>query len=455
MATITAAGVGSGLDIPSIISQLMEIERQPLERLQFRQSQLEAQISAYGQLSSALSNFQGAMDKLASVSALKLFNGTSSNDDVATITPTSSADLGSFGIEVVRLAENHKMASQESLDTDTFGGRRNDALNIQVGSDPANTISVDLGTAKTLSEIRTAINDDPNNPGVTATIIHGDNGNQKLILTANDSGADNALTLSTSGRINLTAFGFQTLNNIAGDTSLLDAEFIVDGYTITRSTNNVSDVISGVTLNLVSADPGNTHTVGIERDLEAVQEAVQSFADAFNALRATIKDLRAGQLEADSSLLSIERQIFSVLNTPAAGGAFSVLSEVGLSIQKDGTMTLDATDLKAALQSDFDGVAQLFAAGGQGYANRLDTLADSWLNTGGLIDAREDGLRERIDDLVDRQISMERNLEIVEARYLAQFTALDALVGQLQSTGQFLTNQLAQLPKAYTGGGEQ
>ena len=451
MATITAAGVGSGLDIQSIVSQLMDIERQPLERLQRRQSQLEAQISAYGQLSSSISNFQSAMEKLGSVSALKVFNGTSSNADVVDVTPTSNADLGSFGIEVVRLAEHHKMASQESLNTDTFGGRRNDALHIQVGSDPASTITVDLGTAKTLSEIRTAINDDPANPGVTATIIHGDNNNQKLILTADDSGADNALTLSTSGRINLTDFGFQTLNDIAGDTSLLDAEFIIDGYTITRSSNNVSDVISGVTLNLVSADPGNTHTIGIERDLETVQEAVQSFADAFNELRASIKSLRGGQLEADSSLLSIERQVFSILNTPATGGTYSVLSEIGLSMQKDGTMSLKSSDLEAALQSDFDGVAQLFAADGQGYANRLETLADSWLATGGLIEAREDGLKARVDDLVDRQIAFERNLEIVESRYLAQFTALDALVGQLQGTGQFLTNQLAQLPGANQG----
>jgi len=171
MPTISATGVGSGLDIQSIVSQLMAIERQPLQRLQFKQGQLEAQISAYGQLSSSLSNFQAAMEKLGSVSALKVFNGTSSNPDVINVTPTSSAELGSFGVEVVRLAENHKMATQESLDTDTFGGRRNDALNIQLGSDPANTITVDLRPAKTLSEIRTAINNDPTNPGVTATII--------------------------------------------------------------------------------------------------------------------------------------------------------------------------------------------------------------------------------------------------------------------------------------------
>jgi flagellar hook-associated protein 2 len=452
MATISAAGVGSGLDIQSIVSQLMEIERQPLQRLQQKQSQLEAQISAYGQLSSVLSNFQAAMDKLGSVSALKVFSGTSSNSDVVNVTATSNAELGSFGVEVVRLAEQHKMASKELDATDTFGGRRaTDALNIRVGSDPANTISVDLSTAKTLAEIRTAINDDPNNPGVTATIIHGDNNKQKMILTADDSGADNALTITTSGRVSPWHFDFQTLNDIGGNTSLLDAEFNIDGYNITRPSNNISDVISGITLSLASADPGNTHTVSVERDLETVQQAVQSFADAFNELRASIKSLRSGQLEADSSLLSIERQIFSVLNNPATGGTYSVLSEIGLSIQKDGTMSLNSSDLEAALQSDFDGVAQLFAADGQGFANRLETLANSWLTTGGLIESREDGLRERVDDLVDRQISFERNLELVESRYLARFTALDALVGQLQGTGQFLTNQLAQLPGANQG----
>ncbi len=447
MPTISSAGVGSGLDIQSIVSQLMAIERQPLERLQFKQGQLESQISAYGQLSSTLSNFQTAMTNLGSVSALKLFKGTSTNADVVTLTPGSNAEVGTFGVEVVRLAENHKMASDEHLDTDTFGGEKpNDALHIQVGSDAANTLTVDLSTAATLAEIRTAINDDVNNPGVTATIINGDDGNQKLILTANDSGADSALTLSKSGKVKLSDFGFDTVNDIGNNTDLLDAEINVDGYTITRATNNISDVISGVTLNLVSADPGNTHTIGVERDLEAVEEAVQSFANAFNELRASIKSLRAGDLEADSSLLSIERRVFSILNTPANGGVYSVLSEVGLSMQKDGTMSLDTTKMKTALQTDFDGVAQLFAADGEGFANRMETLVDSWLTTGGLIDSRTDGLEARIDSLVDRQISIERNLELVEARYLAKFTALDSLVGQLQGTGQFLTNQLSQLP---------
>ncbi|HHO59177.1 MAG TPA: flagellar cap protein, partial [Thiotrichales bacterium] len=214
---------------------------------------------------------------------------------------------------------------------------------------------------------------------------------------------------------------------------------------------SINDVISGVTLNLVNADPGVSYTVGVERDLEAVEASVQKFADTFNELRSSIKSLRNGQLEADSSLLSIERQVFAVLNTPAAGGVYSVLSEVGLSMQKDGTMSLKSSDLSAALQSDFNGVAQLFAADGQGFANRLTTLADTWLTTGGLIESRTDGLNSRIDDLLNRQDAFERRLITTEERFRAQFSALDSLVGQLQSTGNFLTQQLAQLPGANQG----
>lgn len=448
MPGISAGGIGSGLDVQSIVSQLMAIERQPLQRLQFKQSQLEAQISAYGQLTSALSTFQSAMDDLGSLDALKVFTSNSSNADVIDITPSSSANLGTFDVEVVRLAEHHKMSSVETLNTDTFGGKNNDALTIQVGDDAADIITVDLSTAKTLSEIRTAINDDISNPGVSATIINGDGGNQKLILTANDSGSASSLSLSKSGKIQLNDFGFQTLNDIGGDTSFLDAEVVVDGYTITRSSNNISDVISGVTLNLVSADPGNAHTLQINRDLEKVEESVQTFADAFNDLRTSFKSLRNGQLEADNSLLSMERSMLSVLNSPATSGIFSVLSEVGLSMQKDGNMTLSTSDLQTALQTDFEGVAQLFAADTQGFANRFSSFADNWLGSGGMLAARTDGLESRIDNLVDRQIAFERRLETVESRYLKQFSALDSLVGQLQGTSQFLTSQLSQLPGA-------
>ncbi len=453
MPSISVAGVGSGLDVQSIVAQLMEIERIPLQRLQQKQNQLEAQISAYGQLKNTLSVFQDAMEKLSTPDALKVFATSTTNENIATLTASSTADLGNFGLEVVRLAEQHKMTSAEVLDTDTFGGSAGDSISIQVGADAANTITVDLSTASTLTDIRDAINDDVNNPGVQATIINGDNGNQKLILTSTQTGSANALTLSYGGNITAATLDLQTFNNINGDTSLLDAEINIDGYNVTRSSNDISDVIAGVTINLKAAAPGAIVNIGVERDLETVEASVQGFVDAFNSLRASIKDYRNGQLEADSSLLSIERQVMAVLNTPAAGGVYSVLSEIGLSMQKDGNMTLNSADLSTALQNDFEGVAQLFSADAQGFANRLKSLSDTWLDsTDGLLKTRTDGLEARIDTLEDRQVSVERNLASVEARLLARFTALDALVGQLQGTGQFLTSQLASLPKANSGG---
>lgn len=440
---ISSAGLGSGLDVASIVSQLVAIESQPLVNLQNKKIQYEAQISAFGQLRSSVSDFQAAMEKLNTISSLDVYSTSSTNEDIVTATAGSDAEVGSFGIEVVRLAESHKMASAEALDTDTFGGTAGDSVTVQVGSDPLDTVTIDLTTAKTLSAIRDAINDDTDNPGVTATLINGDGGNQKLILTSNDSGEAKALTVSYGGAVDL---GFLTLNDIGGDLSLLDSEVNVDGYNITRSSNSVNDVINGVTLNLASADTGNTHTISVERNFGAVTELVQSFADSYDALRAEIKVQRSGQLGSDGTLLSFDRQLSGILNTAATGGAFSYLTEVGVSIQKDGTMSLDTTQLDVALKSNFDDVAQLFAADEEGYANRFYTLAESWLASDGVFDTRTDGLNERISDLDDKAVSVQRSIELIEARYRAQFSALDVLVGQLRATGDYLTSQLDALP---------
>lgn len=440
---ISSAGLGSGLDVASIVAQLVAIESQPLVTLQNKKIQYEAEVSAFGQLRSSVSDFQAAMEKLNTISSLDVYSTSSTNEDVITATASGDAEIGSFGIEVVRLAENHKMASSEALDTATFGGTVGDSVTVQVGSDPLDVVTIDLTTAQSLSAIRDAINADVDNPGVTATIINGDGGNQKLVLTSEDSGEARALTVSYGGAVDL---GFLTLNDIGGDLSLLDSEVNVDGYNVTRPTNKIDDVINGVTLNLASADPGNTHTVDVERNFGAVTELVQSFADAYDALRAEIKVQRSGQLGSDSTLLSLDRQLSSILNTAATGGEFSYLTEVGVTIQKDGTMSLDTTQLDVVLQSNFDDVAQLFAADEDGYANRFYSLAESWLASDGVFDTRTDGLNDRIDDLDDKAISVQRSIELIEARYRSQFSALDTLVAQLRATGDYLTTQLESLP---------
>lgn len=448
MPTISSAGIGSGLDISSIVDGLMAVEQRPLQLLQTRQQLYTTQISAYGELISAVSSFQSSMQSLNSLDALDKFRTSSTNTDIVEITSTDSPDYGSYTVEVTRLADYHKMTSVEILSTDVIGGNADDAVSIQVGSNVADTMTVDLSAGMTLSEIRDAINTDDNNPGVRATIVNGDNDLQRLVFTSTEMGSANALSLSYGGTlITNSPLGMATLNDINNDTANLDAEFIVDGFTITRASNTISDVISGVTFELNSAKPNTAETLSISRDTGGTESLVKSFATAYNKLVSSIDGQRSGTLGTDNLLLSIENQVKHILNSVATSGNLSTLSDVGLGIDKEGVMSFDAVIFQQTVSdTSYADVAKLFAAEGDGFANRLVTLADNWIGNDGLISSRTDGLNKRIDQLTDKQASIERNLTLIEARYRAQFSALDILVSQFQSTGEYLTSQLAQLP---------
>ena len=315
-------------------------------------------------------------------------------------------------------------------------------------------MTVDLSTAATLGDIRDAINADPANPGVTASIIFGNNGNQKLVLTADDSGAANALTLSYAGRIKATTFGFQEINNIGGNTALLDAEVSVDGYAVTRGNNSIDDIIQGVTLDLHSAVPGTAFTLDIERDVTAVADSVQAFADAYNEILSTIQTLRDGELATDSALFSVERGLRGVMNAPASGlpSGLSYLGEIGLTFSREGLLTVDAADVESALTNDFNAVSELFSTAGQGFASRLDTLVDGWLDIDGLIKGRTDGLDSSKRLLDTREASLEYRMTQIEAGLYAQFAQLDTLLGSLQVTSDYLSQQLQMLPNFNNSG---
>lgn len=445
MPLLSSAGIGSGLDVTAIIDSIMAVESRPLQVLDGKRALYTTQISAYGELIAGVSSFQSAVDKLNTAEAFNIYKTASSNTDIVDITSTSSPDIGSFAVEVSRLSEAHKMSSDSKLDSATFGGTAGDELTIQVGADVDDIVTVDLSTALTLTGIRDAINDDADNPGVSATIVTGDSNMQRLVITSDTTGEDSALSLSYGGTINSATLNLATVNDIGGDTSLLNSEFIVDGFTITRQNNTISDVIAGVTFELKAEDVGNEHTISVTRDDAALETLVKSFATAYNAVGTSVQSLRDGALGTNSMLSSIDNQISRILNTEATAGALSVLNDVGLSIDKKGVMSLDSEVFTAAIATSYDDVATLFTAEDDGFANRLSTLVDNWIGTGGLISSRSDGLNARIDELADRQLEIERNLVIIEARYRTQYSALDTLVSNFQSTSAFLTSQLAQI----------
>jgi flagellar hook-associated protein 2 len=441
MATITSLGVGSGLDLSSLITKLMAVERRPLDQLQKKQTAYETDLSAYGRLRSALSTFQTAMDGLSTVDSFKVYAATSSDEDVFTAAASSSAGTGNFTLLVNRIAESHKLGSANTFadsDTTTIGSA-GQTMTLTVG-----TASFTVGYGGlTLSGIRDAINDASDNTGVTATVIRDDVG-YRLLLTADETGSSDALSVSYSAA---DPFALATLNqdrNGSGGFTVadLDATMVLNGtYNITRSSNAVDDVIDGVTLTLKGAGTAN---LSVTRDTDAVMASAQAFADAYNSLRSTITGLRAGDLSGDNTLLLLESGLFGVLNSAPTGltGSYSYLAQVGISIQKDGTMKVDTTDLETAISADFDGVAQLFGAANQGYAARLDALVGTYLQSDGIVDAAEDGINAKIDTLELRQDALEMRLEAIQKRYTLQFSALDTLLAQMQSTSNYLTLQL-------------
>jgi flagellar hook-associated protein 2 len=438
---ITAAGVGSGLDIETIVTQLMQLERRPLVALQNQESEYRAELSAYGRLKSAFSSFQSAMDELGNLDKFKIFSASSSDEEAVTASADSAAAAGTFNIEVTRLAQNHKLGSDPFAATDTFGGTAGDELEVTTGGD---TLTVDLSTAKNLAQIRDAINDAEENPGVTASLLNV-NGQQRLILTAQDSGYENRVVVnevnSGPNALGLTTANQDTAGNPLADLTHLDAALTVDGYPVTSASNQVADLVDGVDFTLKATGGAQ---VDIDRDTGAIAESAQNFVDAYNSLAGTLKSLREGDLEGDGTLLSLQGRLRSVLNTAPVGlsTAMRSLSEVGVRTQRDGTLSLDSGDFNAALSTDFAGVAELFAHDDQGYAFRFSALADDLLDVEGLLANRDKTLNARIDRNEDRQLNMEYQLELKEQHMRNRYAALDSLIGNLQSTSNYLISAL-------------
>ena len=445
---LSAGGVGSGLDVNGIVSQLMSLERAPLDRLTTQKTELDAKLSAYGQLKSALSTFQTAMGGLSSLDKFQVFSVASSNEDSFTATADSAASVANHSISVEALANAHKFTTNDGgltsyADANASIGTTG-TLEIAQGASSFQ-ITID-GTNDTLDGIKNAINDAADNTGVTASIVNTGT-ESRLVLTADDSGTANEISIGAATTASVaTALDFGT---IAGNEAA-NASVIVDGISISSSTNVITDAISGVSLTLKQAVPGVPETLNVARDDAKVKESVQTFVDGYNDLRRVIKSMGGenGTLQGDSGLLSIERQMQGILNNAASGLTYGYLSEVGITSNAEGELTLDDSDFDAIVNSGFSDLADLFADSTEGFAVRFESMADGLIASDGLIKARETGINSTISSVEDRQLSLEYRLEIVESRYLRQFSALDSLIAQMNSTSSFLSQQLANIPSA-------
>ncbi len=370
--TISSLGVGSGLNLSSLLDGLKSSEQTRLQPLQTQKSSYTAQLSAYGTLTSAVQNLQSAADKLNDPS---LFDSTKVDVSGGAITATSSTDAvpGSYDVSVSQLAQSQSLVASPVADKTANIGAGG-TISIAAGGNAP--VKIDLASGQSsLTDIRDAINHA--NAGVSASIINdGSATPYRLVLSSDASGTANQITVSAtdaSGATGTPLADLLSYDSSAGTGSMTetvaaqDAKLSVNGIAITRSSNTVDNAIQGVTLTLNSIT-SSANQVSTTRDNGTIKSAIKNFVSAYNSYQGKAGALTAfngsnpssnGVLLGDSTARSVSSQLNKALNTPVSGNSLSVLSDIGISLQTDGTLKIDnESKLDTALASDPRGVAQ-------------------------------------------------------------------------------------------------
>jgi flagellar hook-associated protein 2 len=459
MGTIISSGVGSGLDVAGLVAKLVEAEGRPQSvRLDAQEAKAQGKLSALGTLRSALDSFRSSLAALADVDQFRGRQVALSNPDFVTATASSASSPGSYAIEVERLAQAHKLASPSYASKDEIIGTG--TLTITSG---AKAVSVVIDSSNnTLAGIAAAVNDAASNAGIAATVITGVDGS-RLVLGATETGLANRIVATQSGgdgglaALVYDAAGPAEQNQLTELTAAQDARVLIDGFGAESSSNTISGAIDGVDIDLLAANEiGETTliSVGFDRDeaRNTIDELVKSYNSLVDAVSSAVgfdaETRQSGPLSGDASLRSILFRLRTELTAEVRGldGPFSLLSQIGVTTDLDGKLSIDATRLDEAFATDFDAIGELFSAEGTGVALRLDQLLEPYLAAGGVFDSRTDGLKATVEDIGDRRVALEQRLTAVEERLLRQFNALDGLLAQLQTTSNFLSQQLSQLP---------
>lgn len=400
MASLSAAGIGSGLDVNSLLQQIVDAERGPKEsQLTLKEAQLQAELSAYGSLKGAVSTFQLTASKLKSSISFASNSVNISNTDLLTATASSVAHEGSYTVEVQSLAQSHALASiafdeltsviGNGTLTFDFGTTDYDpGTDFQTGDDTytsftsnpdrsSQSVVID-NSNNTVEGVRDAIN--AADMGVTASIVDDGSG-YRLLITSDDQGLANSLEITVdeggaaSDNIDNTGLSQLAFNsdatNVEQTQAASDAAITVNGLTISRESNTITGAIHGVTLNLLSADVGNPTQLTISQNTSNAETNIGKFVDAYNELVTLFNGLteynaetgQGGVLLGDNTprnlINQIRREIGSSINN---GSTYTSLSSIGITTQRDGTLALDSSDLADAIENDFESVAQLFYA---------------------------------------------------------------------------------------------
>ena len=444
MATTSSLGIGTGVDLQGMLTSIITAERAPITALDTKITAANSKISVFGTLKSKLDTLNSAAETLQYPSRLSALTAESSDSSVLGSSAAFTATPGTYQAEVTQLAKAQKNVSNGYSTAITFGPGN---LDFTVGGTDALSISFEAGM--TLQAVSTRINEAK--IGVTATVINTSDGNQRMVLTSDKSGASNGFSLKASSSlpassgVDLTTFD-ATKGNLAQD-----AKIILDTLEISSSTNTFASSVSGLTFTAVKE---GTSTITVKNDESKISSAVQAFVDAYNAVTTTIKTnsaynaatKTAQAFSGEASVRSVQSVLSdtrTLIPPELSSGIITKLSDLGISVQQTGLLTLDKTKLTAAIGSSASAVTSALSAYGKSFSEKIADM----LGSGGVFTNRVSSLNSSVTRFKDNQAALEVRVALVEKRYRAQFTALDKLVSSMQSTSSYLTQQLSALAK--------
>lgn len=470
MSTISSPGVGSGLDVNTIVTKLVEIEKRPLTNLQTKATQLKTQLSLYGTIKSQVSTLGDAAAALANPDNWKVYTASSSNTAAVNVTASASASATSFSLEVTQMARAQTAASKNVTQNATLGTASDTGtLSIALGSwatgsfvGSGSSVDITVKGDETLTQIAAKINDA--NAGVTATVLRS-GGQERLLFQSSTTGAAAGFQIASAGFAGLDALSLTSLSNPAESSSGmqlgqtgLDAVAKLNGVEVKSATNTLSDVVPGLSIQLsqLTSTPAQ---VTVSQDKAALQAKIQALADAFTTVNKTLSDATkyvpggvSGPLQGDSTTVGIQNVLSSILGSSSTGSTFSRLSEIGLERQTDGSLRLNTSKLSTALSSSLDDVKKLFTTDNSnqttnGFGLKLRDFARGLIDSDGTVTTKTSAIQGSISRNSTEQDKVNDRAARVQTMLLKQYSSLDTVVAKYQGLNSYVSSQIAQWNK--------
>jgi len=453
--TIQFGGLATGLDTSTIITQLMNLERLPIARLEADKIWHNNRLAAFTELDNRLRAFADSIKALGNAETLLQRSIKQSSSDYLTASVSSQAMVGgSYQVEVVALAQVQKSVTQDGVASKTSATFGTGTLDLTVGG-TSHSIAI-TAENNSLEGIMRAINDA--DLGVSASIINDGGANPyRLVLSGKD--VNKTFSLDSSGLTGGTdSLGSINLDDGFGGTinppvqAATRAHVRIDTIDIYSDSNTLTEAIPGVTLDLMQAKEGSFTTLNVNLDQSGIKSAIQAFAKGYNDVvsfitgQSVINEEGGGVLGGDSGINAIKRRLQSMLTTPFANdGVFSTLSQLGFKTQKDGTLVVDDKILGDAVGKNLDSIVGLLAGkdGGKGViAQFQEYLGSMTSSTSGMLQGRKESITNSIKRIDTRIESMEMRLEQRQKVLEAQFSAMETLVSSLNAQSSYLTQQM-------------